>query len=410
MGAAATIEPATLPIATRAWCARAPGKAREAKGMAAATARPRKFIAVHIAAGAGAHVIGAARIGTTHDWRTTREIWFHGPAASSEEVAALRKFAVENTLPRGSAASGGGRPDSVWRDEPRVRVATMALADFVKLFYAVMREDRALAIDFDLLSVFGALACRWGRKRCGGRGQYRRNSWSLVLLADRNPRTGKVEPAPFLPRVLIDRLAGGSDIVSLGSIRGGKGRAARGEFLDLSTLGYAISGDRREFGEAVEDFTGKIVGDGAPASGRGAGFPEGMRTAGRALVTLAETLVGTFDLLHKGLSRGYDENPGEGTLSETKAFGPGGIARAYAAAAGYSPAPTVPPEMIGLAAAANHGAWAGIGVRGRVPIVETDFRRQYAMIHGGKGSAVFSPAAGSILSKRRRKSGSGQKP
>jgi hypothetical protein len=36
--------------------------------------------------------------------------------------------------------------------------------------------------------------------------------------------------------------------------------------------------------------------------------------------------------------------------------------------------------MIGLCAEANYGAWCGIGVRAWVPVVETDFRRQYVTI------------------------------
>jgi hypothetical protein len=378
-GSALMTEPTTLPIATRAWCVR--DKPSRNGTMAPAGPRPRKFIAVHVAVmrppsapGIPAAVLGTARIGTTHDWRATREIWFYGPGATEAEIAALRRFVTENTLPRGSRprAAGDAGPDTVWSDEPRCRVEVVPLAAFVKLFYAVAWKDQALVAGFELLALFGALAVRAGRRRRGKNGSYRRNAWSLALLEDRNPNTGNVEPPQFLPRIYVDRMAS-VDIISFGAIRGSKGRAEKGELLDLSNLGYALSSDRREFAEAVEDFTGEIIGGVPDPAGR-------MRAAGRALVSLADATLGYFDTLHSGLSRASG-----GPLSETKAFGPGSIARAYARCAGYLPPPAVVPEMIGLAAEANHGAWAGIGVRGRVPVVETDYRRQYAMIYARQG-------------------------
>jgi hypothetical protein len=79
-------------------------------------------------------------------------------------------------------------------------------------------------------------------------------------------------------------------------------------------------------------------------------------------------------------------------------------------AAGYSPAPAVEREMLGLCAEANVGASAGIGGRGRFPIVETDYRRQYAMIYTRQGiGAISSPAAGSPSSRRPSKSAGSQK-
>ena len=101
-----------------------------------------------------------------------------------------------------------------------------------------------------------------------------------------------------------------------------------------------------------------------------------MRAAGRALVRLAEILVGWFDLIHPGLSRGRG-----GIVSECGLYSPGSIGRAYQIAAGYSPAPTVDDKMLGLCASATFGAWCGIGVRGAPPIAELDFRREYAVIY-----------------------------
>lgn len=91
-------------------------------------------------------------------------------------------------------------------------------------------------------------------------------------------------------------------------------------------------------------------------------------------------------MLHPGLTRAKD-----GPLAETKVYGAGGIARAYARKAGYS-APAVAPEWVGFCAEANHSAWCGIGVRGRAPVATLDFRRQYAMIFAHQGICALLAA------------------
>ena len=91
-------------------------------------------------------------------------------------------------------------------------------------------------------------------------------------------------------------------------------------------------------------------------------------------MALAETLVGLFDRLHP-VSRG---RPG-GYLSETHLYSPGGLARAYLTAAGFSP-PAVPEDRLGACAAASFGGWSEVQVRGRAADGAVDYRRQYQTI------------------------------
>jgi hypothetical protein len=374
-------DPVVLPIATRAWVVR--DRLQTGAALPSKRRRPGKFIAVRGAEtalerplGVPAAMSGVARIGYLlgeADYQTAREILFYNPVtAPPEAIEALHRFVADNTMRRGS----GPKADLVWRDEPSVKVDVKTLDEFLRTFFAIATDkERAVVITHDALATFGALARRWGRAKAKPHRPFRRDKWSLTLAAqETDPRTG--QPAPeFMPRILIDHIGdAGIDIPGFGTVRKGC-RPATAEVLDCAALAYALSGDRGGFAGDVETFAARFMEsrrgellDAADAT------PAGLREQGRALVALAQSLVGYFDVMHPGLSRS-----GDGRMSESKAFGPGSIARAYAATAGYA-APKVPPEMVGLSAEANHGAWAGIGVRGRVPIVEVDFRRQYATI------------------------------
>ena len=134
------------------------------------------------------------------------------------------------------------------------------------------------------------------------------------------------------------------------------------DLLDLANLAHGLTHEHFQFAEAVQEFfpgRAEQIPDTSPA---------GIRATGQVLAALADRLVNYFDLLHPGLTRAKG-----GPLAETKVYGPGGIARAYAREAGYT-APAVAPEWVGFCAEANHGAWCGIGGRGRIPVVPTDIR------------------------------------
>jgi hypothetical protein len=371
--------PTIVPIATRAWCRRAPHKPTQPPRPA--HRRPDEFIAIHIAeTGDGMPAVrwGCARIGEIgrDRWRVRREVWFHGPGVTPDEIAEIENFIAANTLKRGA----GDRSVRVWRDEIEigVRFELMPIANFAKLFYAHAWKGRALVIGHDLLAVFGALAVHAGQARRGKKGRPIPNAWSLVLVNDENPNTGETGPARFLPRIIVVHAQPEIDFIDFAPVEGRKPQ--RGEFLDTRRLSAALIGENWSFESAVEKLAGLPVEIVNSATGEviaiDDGGPVAMRAAGRALVVLTKTLVGWFDLIHPGLSRGHG-----GTVSECGLYSPGSIARAYQIAAGYSPAPAVDDKMLGLCASATFGAWCGIGVRSAPPIAELDFRRQYALIY-----------------------------
>jgi hypothetical protein len=366
--------PTIVPIATRAWCRRKLHKPMQAPRPA--QRRPDKFIAIHIAEtgdGMPAVRLGCARIGEIRRdrWRVHREVWFYEPGVAAAEV---ESFIAAHTVKSGT----GDRSAWVWRDEIGVRVELMPVANFARLFYAYAWKGSCLVIGHDLPAVLGALAVHAGQARRGKKGPPIPTAWSLALVNDQNPNTGKTGPARFLPRIIVEHVQPGIDFIAFAPVQGRKPN--RGEFLDTRMFGAALTGESLSFEAAVEKLAGLPIEMADSATGEviaiDDGSPTAMRAAARALVRLVATLAGWFDLIHLGLSRGRG-----GPVSECSLYSPGSIARAYQIAAGYSPAPTVDDQMLGLCSSATFGAWCGTSVRGAAPIAELDFRREYAVVY-----------------------------
>jgi hypothetical protein len=294
--------PTIVPIATRAWCRREPHK--PISPPKPAQRRPDQFIAIHIADtrdGMPAVGWGCARVGFIDKlgWRVCREVWFHGPGVVPDEIAEVEKFIAANTIKRGA----GNRGKRVWKDEIAVRVELMPVANFAKLFYAHAWKRSALLIGHGLPAVFGALAVHAGQARRGKKGRLIPNAWSLALVNDENPNTGETGPARFLPRIIVEHAQPDIDFIDFAPVEGRKPQ--RGEPLDTRMLACALTGESWSFEGAVQKLAGLPVEIGDPATGEVIAIddsgPAAMRAGGQALVSLAETLVGWFDLIHPGL-------------------------------------------------------------------------------------------------------------
>jgi hypothetical protein len=398
--ASLTPAPPTLPIATRAWCLRDPRKPgnKPASPRPAwrlkLVLRPARFIAldtectsVPTASMPGfegerwawegqALLFGCAVRGRTSDWRIEREVLFYPDDLPERGLAALRQHVEERTYCRGARPQkeGDPEPDLIWRNEPRVLVELLPLSRFLKLFYRVAYKDRALILGYNLALDLARLAADWHEVKKG------RNvgAWHLDLWTFRDPVTGQERPsAGWRPGIILKRKAPDVVFVEFTGRRadseGAKGSRYRGEFLDLSNLAYALTGRHWGLNEAVAAFTGEVTDEDVTRGRMASENIDFCRGNVRVTVSLAETLLELFDRLHP-VSRGAG-----GHLSETMLYSPGGFARAYLTAAGFSP-PTVPKDRLGPCAAAFFGGWAEVLVRGRLPVAHVDFRRQYQTV------------------------------
>jgi hypothetical protein len=329
-------------------------------------------------------LFGCAVIGRTADWRTEREVVFYPDDLPESGLVALRKYVQELTWTRGARPKKAGdpEPDLIWRDEARlgtpvngrsIKVQLLPLSEFLKLFYCVAYEDRSLIIGYDLPRELTRLASGWREIKKGEKV----GGWKVALWTYLDPTTGQRRPsAGWRPQVILKRVVPNVTFIEFSGRRGSR---YRGEFLDLSNPTHALTGRHWKRDEAIAAFTSEVIDDHAE---RGRITPECIdytRRGTHATVLLAKALIDLFDRLHP-VSRGNRN----GNLSETRLFSPGGIARAYLAAAGFS-APAVPEDRLGPAMAASFGGLSEDQLRGRAPTMHVDFRRQYqtASLLGG---------------------------
>jgi hypothetical protein len=290
-------------------------------------------------------------------------------------LALLRQYVSDRTYQRGARPrnEGDALPDSIWRDERRVVVQLLPLSGFLKLFYLVGYRDRGLVIGFDLASHLSRLATDWHEVKKGPNV----GAWHLDLWMYFDAATGTMRPHVWRPPVIISRKT--ADVVFIefkgcpADRPGEKGSRYHGEFLDPANLARGLTGRHWTLPEALATFTGEVIDKGAEAGRVTSDTIDHCRAKLRATVSLTGAVIQIFDRLHP-VSRGA-----RGRLSETRIYSSGGPARSYLAAAGFSP-PAVPEDRIGPCAGALFGGWAEVLVRGRLPLVHVDFRRQFQTV------------------------------
>jgi hypothetical protein len=315
-------------------------------------------------------------IGRTANWRIDREVIFYPDDLPESGLVPLRKYVQERTWSRGARPrkEGDPEPDLIWRDEARlgtpvngrsITVRLLPLSEFLKLFYCVAYEDRSLIIGYDLPRELTRLASDWHEIKKGEKV----GGWKLALWTYLDPNTGKQRPsAGWRPQVILKRVAPNVTFIEF---TGRRGSLFRGEFLDLSNLVHALTGRHWTHDEAISVFTTKVIDNHAELGPMTPECIDHTRRGTHATVLLAKALVDLFDRLHPVSRR----NP-NGYLSEARLFSPGGLARAYLTASGFS-APAVPKDRLGPCTAASFGGWSEVLVRDRLRTVHVDFRRQY---------------------------------
>jgi hypothetical protein len=315
-------------------------------------------------------ILGVARIGLTDGMLVTDEFLFYPDDLPAHGRAILQKFFEENTEPLPKARSsfrdkryvvGFGDPSISrrrWKDEPQVTVWMVPLSEFLKEFYRIAVNLRGLVIGFNLPFDLSRLAERWAISKS----KHNAGAWSLTLRGYTHAKSGLRKSSKYYPQITIKKAGPQFSFISFtGKIHG--------EFLDLSTLAFVLTNSHHSLASALETFCKKNLDKEVDHGVLTPDYITYARNDVKATVHLAGALLELFDRHSVSRANG-------GKLSETKAYTPASLGKAYPAAAGFK-APSVREDRLGPCCAAFHGGWSEVAVRGRIPVVLLDFKKMY---------------------------------
>jgi hypothetical protein len=333
--------------------------------------RPRRcMIIADPPSGAPSPLLAVALTAGTRDWRVAHEVLVYRDGGREE----IDCYVAERTrLHELSAGDGKVVQRRAWQDAPTVRVSTIPLGEFQKMFRSHAYKWRNLIVGYNSPRALAQIATRWDEVE---RGERFTKGWALELLP---PRGGNGATKRHRGTgVFVKQLSAGPQFIELrgfGPIAADEGNDAgevasyhRGQFLDLARLAKGLSGQEHSLESALAAFTGKVIDDGwSDAIDR-------HRLRARSILTLAETLIGIFDLLPVSRASG-------GPLSETRVQSASALTRALAGTIGIPQAPEIlQPDRLGAIGATLMGGRIGARWRGLVPVAALDFSKTYPWI------------------------------
>lgn len=297
----------------------------------------------------------------------TEEGLFYAPDLTAYQIETMRHYVNKHR----SATNAGGS------------LKLISLREFLDKFFKAAYKGRSLVVGFNLPFDLSRLAFNVAeaRKEFGG-------GFSLGLWTYIDP-SGMVRLDPNRPRITIKhidtkrslisvtgrKVADEDDLIPEGSLDGTpqRGYKFRGHFLDLRTLSFALTDRGHTLKSACEAFgvkRGKIE---AEQHGE---ITESYIDYNRRDVEA------TAELAHVLLQE-FDQHPI--VLSETKAFSPASIGKAYLREMGISPILQRQENIlpyVGFAQTAYFGGRTSAHIRkSSVPVVYTDFLSMYPTVN-----------------------------
>jgi hypothetical protein len=344
-------------------------------------------------------------------WEWFSEYLFQDEAISAAERGELEAFvgslpSVERFdplwSPESQTFSTGGTRLRV--NEQGVHTFLVTRDEFVRNVLRPFAIDaRSLVVLFNAPFDLSRLARGWGEARGRRRrddeqsaGNQRFDSFlggfSLSMEEYVDARGVRHENA-FAPRVAIKTIDSKRHLIALRKPRPAGSDdeadfAFAGNFLDVHTLAYALTNTNYSLRRACEAF--------GVESGKLDWEPTGTISDGEIAYN-RQDVAATFALALKLLAE-YDRHPvspdaatpARRTLSETRAYSPASIGKAYLRAMGLRPVlerqPDFPDEVLGYAMTAFFGGRAECRIRrSPVPVVLTDYLSMYPTVNANMG-------------------------
>ena len=252
---------------------------------------------------------------------------------------------------------------------PTMRLKLYSRSDFVeRVFWRAVRRG-AMVVGFNLPFDLSRLAVKSCTANDGG--------WSLVMSLRKSRKTGKKEPNPDRPRVIITSKDSKRAFIALSSIRHPEEWPEGGRFLDLRTLGWALRNDSYSLRGACMAFH---------VPGKLNHKPTG-RVTFEEIEYCRQDVRATANLLN-AMKREFDQHPFE--LRPDRAYSPASIAKSYLDAMGITPPRmhfNIADKKLGIAMQGYYGGRAECRIRRTpAPIVLIDFTSQYPTVNGLLGN------------------------
>jgi hypothetical protein len=130
---------------------------------------------------------------------------------------------------------------------PQRQLKLYSRSNFIeRVFWKTLRNG-AMVVGFNLPFDISRLAVKACPADDGG--------WSLVLSLRKSRKTGRVEPNPERPRIVIRSINGKAAFISLKAIKRPKEWKQAGGFLDLHTFGWSLRNEPYSLRTACEKFS-----------------------------------------------------------------------------------------------------------------------------------------------------------
>ena len=251
----------------------------------------------------------------------------------------------------------------------KMTLRLMARSSFInRIFWKSIRWGE-LVVGFNLPFDLSRLAVRAANGRKG--------SWSLALSARKSRKTGKLEPNPERPRIVITSMNSKMAFIKLGSILHRDEWQEEARFLDLRTLGWALRNEAYSLKRACKAFgvEGKMA---HKASGR---------------VTTKEIAycrgdVGATARLLNAMKDEFNCHPIR--VHPNNVYSPASIAKAYLDAMKINLPKDqfkVSHKTLGIVMQSYYGGRAECRIRKtKVPVIHTDFTSQYPTVNALLGN------------------------
>jgi hypothetical protein len=250
-------------------------------------------------------------------------------------------------------------------------IRLMSRDSFVKrCFFPAACGVKALVVGFNLPFDLSRIAVGVGE----GRGRYY-GGFSFPLVDYVDSATGARREDTYFARVCVKYVDNKRSFIGFsGGREPRKGKAFRGHFLDLRTLGFALTNVGHSLRSACEAFRvthGKLA----------------VETHGRITAEYIDynrrDVEASQELLAR-LREEFDRHPIE--LNPCNAYSPASIAKAYLRALGVARPrqqfPTIGSDVHGIAMRAYYGGRAEVRIRNTaVPVVYTDFLSMYPTVN-----------------------------